>query len=60
MKTVYTIRVIYKSGAQMDFDVTSFTIQGGRYAWEWHSGPKPILLGVDDVVAVYQLREREE
>lgn len=56
-KPKFLIRVLYKSGNHMDFWVHSFSIKGSNYSWETVAGEaKPVLLGVDNVEAVYQLK----
>lgn len=63
MTTVYRMRIIYKSGATIDFDVKSFEIErnqhGNTYTWDYYGGPKPVLLGADEIAAVYQLESYE-
>jgi hypothetical protein len=63
MTIVYRMRIIYKSGATIDFEVKSFEIDrkphGNTYKWDHYGGPKPILLGVDEIAAVYQLESYE-
>jgi hypothetical protein len=57
---VYTIRIIYKSGASMEFNCLSFSINGGQYKWECADGDvRPVLLGVDEVAAVWQVAHKE-
>ena len=57
LTTIYTIRVVYKSGYTHDFDVESFSITNGtNYTWIGTSDQnKPIRLGADDVAAVWQI-----
>jgi hypothetical protein len=58
----FSIRVIYKSGAEMEFNVLSFKFKNGATGttYEWELAPdshvKPIQFGADDVAAVWQLR----
>lgn len=57
---VFKIRVVYKSGYFHDFKATNFKISstgtGWKYSWEALSDKnKPILLGIDDIAAVYQI-----
>jgi hypothetical protein len=57
-KRLFTVRVIYKSGATMDFDCDDFTWkrEGGSVKVTWRNAhPDPILIGADDIAAVYQL-----
>jgi hypothetical protein len=55
------IRIIYKSGAIQDFSCKSFTVNktgmGGFKGLEWEGAiPNPMMIGVDDIAAVYQLK----
>jgi len=53
---VFTIRVIYKSGAIQDFQVTEFSIKAGTYTWTTYGNQvRPLQFGVDDIAAVWQL-----
>lgn len=56
---VFTIRVIYKSGASMEFDCKRFVYKGSSYEWESVGEVRPIQFGADDVAAVWQLGQRE-
>lgn len=52
---VFRIKIIYKSGATHEFWVKKFSMSGGRYHWESaEDSNKPLLLGVDEIAAVYQ------
>jgi hypothetical protein len=56
--TKYKLRILYKSGNSQEIECTDFTIKGPSNAREitWENAePRPLLLGVDDVEAVYQL-----
>lgn len=57
---VYTVRIVYKSGYTIDFEVKDFEITKDyiNFKWEWYSGPKPVMLGANDIAAVYQISER--
>lgn len=58
---VYTVKVIYKSGASMEFDVTAFKYNNGTYTWTAFGNKiQPIILGADEVVAVWQVDVRED
>jgi len=60
-RTIFTIRVVYKSGYTHDFDVYSFKVSGGNYQWEHvDDDNKPIILGADEVAALWQVGHREE
>jgi hypothetical protein len=58
-ETVFTIRVLYKSGYAYEFEVTKFNIKNGTWSWEnaGHEN-KPILLNVEEVAAVFQVGYR--
>lgn len=59
--TIYTIRILYKSGYAYEFEVTDFKIKGDTYAWDNYSHQnKPIKLGADDIAAVFQVRHRQK
>lgn len=60
-KTIYTVRIVYKSGYTHDFEVYSFTVSKGDYNWEPVS-PKnrPILLGANEIAAVYTVGIRKK
>jgi hypothetical protein len=58
---IFTVRIVYKSGYTHDFDVTKFTIKGSTYVWESaNDSNKPIQLGANDIVAVYQVGMRKK
>ena len=58
-RDIFTVRVVYKSGYTHDFDVYNFTIKNGTYSWEAaDDSNKPLLLGVDDIAAIWQLGVR--
>lgn len=60
-KNIFKIRIVYKSGYTHDFEVYSFNIKGDRYDWKSVSDSnKPILLGADDIAAVYQIGTRKK
>lgn len=57
---VYTVRIVYKSGYTHDFDILDFEIVGQKYTWTPCDGQnKPLLLGIDDIAAVWQVGVRE-
>lgn len=61
---VYTIRILYKSGDAMQFECTSFEIETdfrNNKTFKWNSYGKvcPIMLGSDEITAVWQLSQRE-
>lgn len=56
---IFKIKVIYKSGAVHIFETTSFTISGGSYRWDnVDNDNKPIVLGVDEIAALWQVGHR--
>ncbi len=56
---IFKIRIVYKSGYTHDFEVYEFSMNGGRYEWKHVSDEnKPILLGVDEIAAIYQIGVR--
>lgn len=52
------LTVIYKSGAVVHAKASKFTVTGdaaGGFTYSWtHMTPRPLLLGADDVAAVYE------
>lgn len=56
---IYTVRIVYKSGYTHDIEVTEFTIKNGSYTWT-NAGHacKPLVLGIDEIAAVYQMGVR--
>lgn len=59
----FKIRIVYKSGYTHDFWAWSFNIKfGGDKEIQWHcvdDSNKPILIGVADIAAVYQVGFRQ-
>ena len=58
-RTKFKVRVLYKSGNSHEFWCTKFKVHNGQ--WEWVTVTQsntPILLGVDDIEAVYQVKAR--
>lgn len=51
----FLVRVVYKSGATIDFYAKSFEWKGSRYEWEAVGEIRPIQFGADDVSAVWQM-----
>ena len=54
--TVFTIKVLYKSGASHQFDAYEFSIKNGTY--RWHSADDrntPLELGGSEIAAVWQV-----
>ena len=58
---IFTVRIVYKSGYTHDFEVTEFNIVRGNYTWQHVcDANKPILLGVDEIAAIYQVAVRKK
>lgn len=54
----HTIRLIYKSGVVQDVVTNAFSIQRGRnttVTWGSYCNPRPLLIGAEDLAAVFQL-----
>lgn len=63
-RVVYKIRIIYKSGATIDFECFKFKVErnAGSTRYVWNSADEnvsPIHLGADDIAAVWQVGHRE-
>lgn len=63
-KVVFTVRIIYKSGAEAILDCTEFQHSAREVTWEIDkrfvsSNTRPIFMNVDDIAAVWQLDARE-
>lgn len=56
--TKFLIQVNYKSGNSMQFWVYSFNIKDGEWTWRSIGDSKPVLLNVDEVESVWQLRHK--
>jgi hypothetical protein len=58
---VFKIRIVYKSGCTQDFECIKFKINSNGYEWDsyYANGPKPLLLGIEEIAAVWQLDARE-
>jgi hypothetical protein len=64
LKTQFKVRIVYKSGHTQDFWCNSFTISGNNggpisYKWESVGDISPVLLGVDEIAAVWQIATRK-
>ena len=57
-KTKFLIQVNYKSGNSMQFWVYKFNVRDDKWTWESVSSPKPVLLNVDEVESVWQIRHQ--
>lgn len=53
---IFKIRIVYKSGYTHDFNCKSFSIKRDEVSWE-SADPTagPILIGLDEIAAVWQL-----
>ena len=59
IKPQFKIRVVYKSGYTHDFWVWSFSRTGETMTWESVTDKnKPLVLGIDDIAAVWQVGTR--
>jgi hypothetical protein len=57
---IFKIRIVYKSGYTHDFEVYEFSVRDGRYEWKAVSDHnKPVIIGVDEIAAVYQVGVRK-
>ncbi len=57
---IFKIRIVYKSGYVHDFEAYEFHVKGGSYTWTNASDKnKPIMLGAEDIAAVYQIGYRK-
>lgn len=61
---VFKIKIIYKSGATHEFEVTDFNYEeisrGKKVTWDSYSMEnRPLVIGVDDIAAVWQVGVRE-
>lgn len=61
----FLVRILYKSGNSQAFWATKFSIKtaaGGGFTYEWTTADpgyvRPVMMGVDEVEAVWQLRRR--
>lgn len=63
--TAFTIRVIYKSGATIEFECLKFKFSRNslRTEYSWELSPEsmfwPLEIGADEVAAVWQVGTRE-
>ena len=57
---VFKVKIVYKSGATHEFDAYEFKVVRGTFHWTPCSDQnKPILIGVDDIAAIYQTGYRK-
>ena len=53
---LFTVRLVYKSGFVQDIVTDAFQItKGKKVAWGNYCVPRPLLLGIDDIAAVFQM-----
>lgn len=60
-ETVYKLRVIYKSGYAIEFEVTKYTINKDAFHWTLADKNKvrPLNMNYDEVAAVWLVGERK-
>lgn len=59
-KTVFKVRIVYKSGYTHDAEFVKLKINGGVWEWEtFGEQNSPIIMGITEVAAVWQLSQRE-
>ena len=58
-KTIYNIRVNYKSGKSEEFECYSFKNSPNEVSWEAAGFPAPLRFGVDNVESIWQVSARE-
>lgn len=61
---VFKIKIIYKSGATHEFEVTDFSYEetsgGKRVKWDPYSiENQPLSIGLEEIAAVWQVGVRE-
>lgn len=54
----HLVRVIYKGGAVIEFWAAEFSHKAGLWKWDARGPVNPIVLGPDEIAAVYRLRGR--
>jgi hypothetical protein len=60
-QSIFTVRIVYKSGYTHDFDCVEFEINKGTYTWtSVDNNNKPIDIGVNEIAAVYQVGTHKE
>lgn len=58
---VFTVRIVYKSGYVHDFECTKFSVKNGTYHWNSvNDDNKPVVLGADDIAAIWQVGVRKK
>jgi hypothetical protein len=56
---IFKLRVIYKSGYAIDFEVTEYEINASRMSWvSADVNTRPLHLNYDEVSAVWKVGER--
>lgn len=56
--TIHCIRIVYKSGHTEEFNCIEFSCTRGSYSWKSIGRPFPLLIGADDIAAIWQVGER--
>ena len=56
---VFRVRIIYKNGYAQDFDCTTFKISNEEVTWKAVGSANPLLIGVNDIAAVWQIGVRK-
>ena len=60
-ETIYKIRIVYKGGTTMDFEVTDFALDTSSNDMSWAGANehfRPLRIGVDEIAAVWVVGER--
>lgn len=59
LKTKFKIKILYRSGNSQSFWVYDYHIHDGKHEWTPSSDSgRPIIIGVNDIEAVYQVAAR--
>jgi hypothetical protein len=59
-EAIYTIKIIYKSGAIHEFDCTEFERTETHINYKSYGSNFPLDIGIEDIAAIYQVGVREE
>lgn len=58
--TEFLLRIVYKNGYTHDFWVSAFSVDNGTYQWvAVDPKNKPVVLGANDIAAVWQIDARD-
>lgn len=57
-RTKFLIQVNYKSGISMQFWAYKFSIVDGEWSWSSVNPNRPLLLNIDEVESVWQMRAK--